>query len=121
MYCGSRIEHTGISFANMNQYEEAAKAYVQALHLTPSAKYVQYSHSIALSTNCSHPPSSPIVLILPSLIYLTFSILPSPRHIWGYLRVVFTSMDRLDLSELSSLENTQTLADKLGITLIHPH
>jgi hypothetical protein len=23
----------------MNQYEEAAKAYVQALHLTPSAKY----------------------------------------------------------------------------------
>jgi hypothetical protein len=78
MYCGSRIEHTGISFANMNQYEEAAKAYVQALHLTPSAKYVQYSHSIALSTNCSHPPSSPIVLILPSphlsyLLHLTLS------------------------------------------------
>ena len=42
------------------------------------------------------------------------------RHIWGYLRVVFTSMNRMDLSELSSSENTQTIADKLGITLIHP-
>jgi hypothetical protein len=57
----------------MNQYEEAAKAYVQALHLTPSAKYVQYSYAIALFTNCSHPPSSPIVLILPFLINLTLS------------------------------------------------
>ena len=30
----------GISFANMDRYEEAAKAYIQALHLNPEAKYV---------------------------------------------------------------------------------
>jgi hypothetical protein len=42
------------------------------------------------------------------------------RHIWGYLRVVFTSMNKLDLVELSSQENTKLLGDELKIPLIDP-
>ena len=38
----------GISFANMSLHEEAAKAYVQALHLTPSAKSVHLTHFLLL-------------------------------------------------------------------------
>lgn len=45
---------------------------------------------------------------------------PFFRHIWGYLRVVFTSMNRLDLTEISSKENAELLAKELNINLIHP-
>jgi len=55
----------GISFANLNKYSESAKAYVQALHLSPGA-----------------------------------------RHIWGYLRVVLTCLDRLDLVERCGVAGT---------------
>jgi hypothetical protein len=58
--------YIGISFANLSNFEEASKAYVQALHLTPGARYVT-------------------ILIC---IY---------KHSRVYLRVVFTSMDKLDL------------------------
>jgi methyl coenzyme M reductase subunit C len=78
MYC-VHIYYKGISFANLSNFEEASKAYVQALHLTPGA-----------------------------------------RHIWGYLRVVFTSMNKLDLVEMSSQENTKALGDELKISLIDP-
>lgn len=54
----------GISYANLSQHEEAARAYLQALHLNPEAK-----------------------------------------HIWGYLRVALTWMDRLDLVELTNRED----------------
>jgi peroxin-5 len=30
--------NVGIAYANTNQYEEAAKSYLQALHLSPHAK-----------------------------------------------------------------------------------
>jgi cytochrome c-type biogenesis protein CcmH/NrfG len=30
----------GVSYANLNQYEEAAKAYIKALHLSPDARYI---------------------------------------------------------------------------------
>lgn len=106
----------------MNQYEEAAKAYVQALHLTPSAKYDVTPIAFDFYYHPSIYPLTPSFLLLPPNTLVPFYLTPpSFRHIWGYLRVVFTSMDRLDLSELSSLENTQSLADKLGIQLIHPH
>jgi tetratricopeptide (TPR) repeat protein len=78
--CYVSHHHTvGISYANLNQYEESAKAYLQALNLTPSAK-----------------------------------------HIWGYLRVVFTCMDRMDLAEMSGREDPGLLAAEIGVALIPP-
>ena len=41
----------GISFANLSKYEEAAKSYVQALHLNPQAKHIWGCLKVAL--NCS--------------------------------------------------------------------
>ena len=67
---------SGISHANLMKYEDAARAYVRALNLTPTAK-----------------------------------------HIWGYLRVVLTNMNRLDLAELSGQEDTVAIAKALGVEL----
>ena len=64
----------GISFANLNQYNESAKAYIMALNLNPGAK-----------------------------------------HIWNYLRVVLTCMDRLDLVEIAGREDLRTLGSYLGV------
>ncbi len=66
----------GISYANLNRYEEAAKAYTQALHINPSAK-----------------------------------------HICGYIRVVLTCMDRLDLVELTNKGDIVGTASALGLEL----
>ena len=60
----------------MNQYEEAAKAYVQALHLTPSAKYdlppiafdLYYHPSIYPLIPPSTPSHPRAVLSYPSLL-----------------------------------------------------
>lgn len=65
----------GISHANLSQYEDAAKAYVKALHLSPEAK-----------------------------------------HIWGYLRVVLSCMERYDLVQLSGKEDSlYEIARALGV------
>jgi peroxin-5 len=67
----------GIAYSNINEYEPAAKAYLQALHLSP----------------------------------------PS-RHIWNYLRVVLSCMERMDLVELSTKENVVEIAKAVNVELL---
>jgi peroxin-5 len=65
----------GISHANLQQYPEAARAYIKALHLSPEA-----------------------------------------RHIWGYLRVVLSCMERFDLVQMSGKEDAlYEIAQALGV------
>ena len=37
------------------------------------------------------------------------------RHIWGYLRIVLSSMDRFDLVELAGRESMDPLITEFGL------
>ena len=50
-----------------------------------------------------------------------FCLLSNIRHIWGYLRIVLTNLNRLDLTELSGQENLKDLVNALKMeNLIDP-
>jgi peroxin-5 len=83
----------GIAYANLGQYDEAVKAYVQALAISSDAMYV------------------PALLI----IFIFF------RHIWDYLESIFTFQRRYDLITLSqSTRDPAALAEKLKFSITTP-
>lgn len=88
----------GIAHANSNEYEPAAKAFLQALQLNPSARYLLSMHA----------NDRKIDILIDVVV----------RHIWSYLRVVLTCMERMDLVQLSTKEDVRALATALNTELI---
>jgi tetratricopeptide (TPR) repeat protein len=94
----------GIAYANLGQYDEAVKAYVQALAISSDAMYV------------------PAQLIVPAaILYFILIIFIFFRHIWDYLESIFTFQRRYDLITLSqSTRDPAALAEKLNFSITTP-
>lgn len=105
----------GIAYANLGQYDEAVKAYVQALAISSDAMYVM------------------VVLNLPVVDFRAFkrafrarcnrawTVFHFFRHIWDYLESIFTFQRRYDLISLSqSSRDPLALAEKLNFTIATP-
>lgn len=61
------------------------------------------------------PPPPPFCAPLPSTQALKLN--PEASHIWGYLRVTFTSMDRFDLVTLASSQDPNAFDGEFGAAL----
>jgi len=95
----------GISFANLDKFEDAAKAYIQALNLNPNARYAP------LYTYCNAEHT----VIVKCFVHSSNAFY---RHIWSYVRVVLSCMDRFDLVTVSGTEDIAQLAQSLNLDLI---
>jgi peroxin-5 len=88
----------GATLANFNKSEEALPAYQEALRRRP--RYVRgwLNIGISLANLSQHGPAATCYL-------RALQMNPEARHIWSYLRIVFTCMERFDLVRKASAED----------------
>eukprot|EP01038_Epipyxis_sp_PR26KG_P004868 gene4868-6820_t len=108
----SLLNKLAATFANGNRSEQALPYYMKSLQLRPTFArgWLNLGISHANMNNYSEAAKAYVQAL---------HVNPNARHIWGYLRVVFSCMDRLDLVELSGKEDVFGLAAALGLQLIN--
>jgi len=97
----------GATLANNGRSDDATAAYIKALELRP--KYVRglINMGIAL-TNLSRYKEA-------AQYYLSaLKLSPTSAHVWDYVRLVFTSIDRFDLVEVTRSQNLAVLEQTLS-------
>jgi peroxin-5 len=102
------LNKLGATLANSNRSEEALPLYEEALR--SRARYAR----CWLNLGISHANLGAYQLA--SQAYLkALHLSPAAKHIWSYLRLTLSHMDRMDLVELVAAEDLRTLADKLDV------
>ena len=96
--------------ANSNKSDLALQMYEKALELRPHYVRGWLNKGIAYA-NLNRYEESAIAYL--SALHLN----RNAKHIWNYIRVVLTCMDRLDLVELAGNEDITALSEALGLNL----
>lgn len=96
----------GISHANLSRYHEAARCYLQ----------VGRNQSIGMA---GRPPIDSIFSTLQTSFktYQALRLNPEAGHIWGYLRVTFTAMERFDLVQMAAQQDPTLFEGEFRTTL----
>jgi len=102
----------GATLANSNGSSDAIPVYKQALRIRPS-----YARGW-LNLGISHANLNEYTEAARAYVTALHKN-PTGKHIWGYLRVVFTCMDDLKAVELCGRENLQAVAESLSMELAH--
>ena len=98
----------GATLANSNGSMEAIPLYEQALKIRPS-----YARGL-LNLGISHANLNQYEEAARSYVR-AIQQNPEGKHMWGYLRVVFTCMEDLDSVELCGQENLEAIVSKLAL------
>lgn len=107
----SLMNKIGATMANSDSSADAIPFYARALQIRPRYARGWLNLGIAYSNLDKYAESANAYL-------QALQLNPSARHIWGYIRTVFTCMDRLDLVELSSKEDIAGIARALNFQLL---
>jgi peroxin-5 len=106
----SLYNKVGATLANGNRSSSAIHLYSKALSIRPS--YARGWLNLGISyANLSRYEDAAKAYI--QALHLN----PNARHIWGYVRVVLTCMDKLELVALTTKEDLVGLAAGLGVEL----
>ena len=98
----------GATLANSNGSHDAIPLYKQALEMRP--RYARGWLNLGIShANLNEYEEAARAYVK------ALQQNPKGKHIWGYLRVVFTCMDDLDAVELCGREDLRTLLKRLNI------
>lgn len=103
----SVMNKIGATMANNERSGEALEYYRRALQLRPS--YTRSLINLGISETNLNNYSEAIKHYIQALKYT-----PSAEQAWGYLRVVFSSMRRYDLVELTNKQDVNALETRLA-------
>ncbi len=104
------LNKLGATLANSNKSEEALPIYKQALEQRPTYARGWLNLGISLANLNRYQDAAKAYI---QALHLN----PRAKHIWGYLRVVLTCLEELDMVELCGKEDLPTLSTKLGLQL----
>jgi len=91
----------GATLANSNNSEKALPAYDRALELKPKYARGWLNRGISFANLNNNAEAARCYL-------KALELNPDARHIWSYLRIVFTCMERFDLVQKASAENFES-------------
>lgn len=107
----SLLNKLGATLANSNRSGEAIALYNKSLQLRP--QYVRGLLNLGISfANLNQYADSAKAYIK------TLRLNPNAKHIWNYLRMVLSCMDRMDLVEIAGREDLESLETSLGISTV---
>jgi peroxin-5 len=100
----------GATLANSNGSEAAIPLYEKAVEIRPSYARGWLNKGISYANLNQYEEAARSYV-------KALDLNAQGKHMWGYLRVVFTCMNDLELVELCGREDLNTIASKLGVTL----
>jgi peroxin-5 len=104
------LNKLGATLANGNKSDEAIPVYKQALKSRPTYARGWLNLGISYANLNMYDEAAKAYV---QALHLS----PRAKHIWGYLRVVLTCLEKLDLVELCGKEDLTALATNLNVQL----
>lgn len=104
------LNKLGATLANSGKSEQALPIYKQALEKRPNYARGWLNLGISLANLNRYQDAAKAYV---QALHLN----PRARHIWGYLRVVLTCLEELDLVELCGKEDISSVAPRLSLKL----
>ncbi|CAM9364222.1 unnamed protein product [Heterosigma akashiwo] len=97
----------GATLANSNHSDKALAAYERALDIRPRYARGWLNRGIAHANLNDHAEAA-------RCYFRALGLNPGARHVWSYLRIVFTCMERFDLVQLASKEDLGAFREEFG-------